>query len=395
MTAPGWTVLNTRGSIRVMVKEDGRSAQSVTLPYPWEERSLAPALARIGEIFKRYVEGDRVLVQAASTAATASNKNKVDWSEVIAEYRETRQNANDKTWESRHKRVIDVAIALLSGHARKPVDGEALCLKALQQWEKGSRQRQIMRQNLRAFLKWAVRRGYLQGAYLPNEHTPEPRRPKKIGYCFSDEQILQIVAAIPDDDSGRRWRFAVQLLAVYGLRPFELNHLEIQQGVEGPEVWTTKGKSMGGLKGDETKPRRLNPLFVCDGTGAALDWDLLDRLRKGESLPPLGAEAGDAVNTYLGRRRRKDHPLMLAWDAAKEDARSRNQKFGSYGFRHRYAKASHSAGFAAADIASSMGHTLAVHHDNYARFMPDNTAKIYAARNAALIATAAAPMASN
>ena len=86
---------------------------------------------------------------------------------------------------------------------------------------------------------------------------------------------------------------------------------------------------------------------------------------------------------------------MLAWDAAKEDARSRNQKFGSYGFRHRYAKASQAAGFAAADIASSMGHTLAVHHDNYARFMPDNTAKIYAARNAALIATATAPMASN
>ena len=39
-----------------------------------------------------------------------------------------------------------------------------------------------------------------------------------------------------------------------------------------------------------------------------------------------------------------DHPCG-AWDLAKDDAMHLNQKFGSYGFRHRYAKASHAAGF--------------------------------------------------
>ena len=68
ITTTGWTVLNARGRMRLMVKEEGRSAQSVTLPYPWAEESIAPALKRIGEIFKRYVEGDRVLAKAASVA---------------------------------------------------------------------------------------------------------------------------------------------------------------------------------------------------------------------------------------------------------------------------------------------------------------------------------------
>ena len=70
--------------MRLMVKEEGRSAQSVTMPYPWAEESIAPALKRIGEIFKRYVEGDRVLAKAASVAETASSKQKVDWSVVKA-----------------------------------------------------------------------------------------------------------------------------------------------------------------------------------------------------------------------------------------------------------------------------------------------------------------------
>ena len=371
--------------MRLMVKEEGRSAQSVTLPYPWAEESIAPALKRIGEIFKRYVEGDHVLAKAASVAETASSKQKVDWSVVKAEYRETRQNASEQTWRTKHEPVIDKAIALLSGNAKKPVDGEALCLMILKSWETGSRQRQIMRQNLRAFLSWAVRRGHLKASYLPTDHVPEPKQPKKVGYCLSDQQILEILDALPDTAAGMRWRLGVQLLAVYGLRPFELNYLEIQQGVHGDELWTTKGKSMGGLSGAETKPRRLNPLLVCGADGVAMDWDLLTRLKSGESLPPLGSEAGDAFNTQLGRTSRQGHALNGPWEAAKGDAKRLNQKFGSYSFRHRYAKASHAAGFQTINIAESMGHSLQVHSENYARFKPNATADLYAIHNAALL----------
>ena len=54
-----------------------------------------------------------------------------------------------------------------------------------------------------------------------------------------------------------------------------------------------------------------------------------------------------------------------------------------YAFRHRYAKASHAAGFPVSNIAAAMGHTLEVHLESYARFIPDGTADLYAKRNTA------------
>ena len=53
-----------------------------------------------------------------------------------------------------------------------------------------------------------------------------------------------------------------------------------------------------------------------------------------------------------------------------------------YTFKHRYAKASQSAGIPLPSIAAAMGHTSEVHHQSYQRFIPDDTADLYAKRNA-------------
>ena len=52
-----------------------------------------------------------------------------------------------------------------------------------------------------------------------------------------------------------------------------------------------------------------------------------------------------------------------------------------YTFRHLYAKASHAAGIPLTNIAVAMGHTTEVDHQNYARFIPDGTADLYAKQN--------------
>ena len=52
-----------------------------------------------------------------------------------------------------------------------------------------------------------------------------------------------------------------------------------------------------------------------------------------------------------------------------------------YTFRHRYAKASHAAGIPLINITAAMGHTSEVHHQSYARFIPDGTADLYAKQN--------------
>ena len=51
-----------------------------------------------------------------------------------------------------------------------------------------------------------------------------------------------------------------------------------------------------------------------------------------------------------------------------------------YTFRHRYAKASHDAGIPLTKIAAAMDHTREVHHQSYARFIPDVTTDLYTKR---------------
>ena len=67
-----------------------------------------------------------------------------------------------------------------------------------------------------------------------------------------------------EGETDEQWKFAFQLMAVYGLRPEELRWLRIIDGVEGKELHSIYQKSMGGLRGDKTKPRKLQPLLVKD-----------------------------------------------------------------------------------------------------------------------------------
>ena len=158
--------------------------------------------------------------------------------------------------------------------------------------------------------------------------VPEVRKPKRIGYAFSDQEILSLI----DSENNESWKFAFQLLAVFGLRPEELRFLRIIDISNGKELWSTYRKSKGGNKGETTEPRRLNPLFVKDIDGNPINWKLQERLEICEQLPPLGAEGqgGLALLTHLKR--------MPIYKKIKQEALKRDQVAVPYSFRHRYSK---------------------------------------------------------
>ena len=52
-----------------------------------------------------------------------------------------------------------------------------------------------------------------------------------------------------------------------------------------------------------------------------------------------------------------------------------------YTFRYRYAKVTHAAEIPLTIIAAAIGHTTQVHHQSYARFIPDGTTDLYAKQN--------------
>ena len=366
----GWYVRNNRGRMRLQVKGLG----SISLPYPWTLEGSTQALPRIQQIFKRWAGGQITLAAAAHNAETSSSHQRLDFSQLIEKYRAFVPNAGDTTWKTFYLPVLCNCAMAFEG--LPPVDGEALAMQCLAQWEQGSRMRQTSRQKLYGFLNWAVQRGHLKPIYSPPAALPEILKSKRIGYPLSDAQILQLLDSLPEGEVHDRWRFAIQLCSVYGLRPEELRYLRIKDGVSGPELWTMYQKSMGGTKGAKTKPRRLHALLVRDADGRVIDWNLQDRLQEGEELPPLNREGdgSQALNQYLRRRK--------VWSALRDEAEHQGEELTPYSFRHRYSKQSHAAGLPVSEIAEAMGHSLEVHLKSYARFKPDSTAANYAAVNA-------------
>ncbi|WP_320677022.1 tyrosine-type recombinase/integrase [Prochlorococcus sp. MIT 1300] len=367
-----WFISQSRGQIRLEIRDNGK--QSKVLPFAWTKKGGSQALPRILEIYKRYVQGKGklTLAQCCEVTEVSSSKHEIAWNELIKDFKPFVPNASEKTWQKSYVPVLNRAAVLMQRTKGKPKDGEELMMKALEQWEQGSRSRQIARRSLKNFLQWGVLRGKLIAAYAPPAHIPETRKPKRIGYALTDLQILRLIEFEPDE----KWRFAFQLCSVYGLRPEELRHLAIKEGPNGKELWCKYQKSKGGKRGDKTEPRRLHSLFLKDMDGNLVDWNLQVRIEADESLPPLGDEGdgGEALRTHLRRR-----PV---WKALKKEAEHVGEVLVPYTFRHRYAKASHAAGFPVSNIAAAMGHTLEVHLESYARFIPDGTADLYAKRNA-------------
>ena len=372
-----WFVGEHRGQIRLQVKYAGKK-QTRVIPFEWSKDGFARAIPEIDQIYKSFWESkDRMLSSACERVNVSSSNTKINYEVLIEEFRPFVPNASDKTWNKSYLPVLHTAQELLERAKGKPQNGEELLLLSLKKWEQGSRSRQIARRSLSKFLNWATQRNKLPSSYCPPATVPEVRKPKRIGYAFSDQEILSLI----EFENNQSWKFAYQLLAVYGLRPEELKYLRIIDGANGKELWSTYRKSKGGNKGERTEPRRLNPLFVKDMDGKPINWKLQERLEIGEELPPLGEEGqgGLALLTHLRYEHKTRKSIYLE---IKKEALKRDQYAVPYSFRHRYSKESHANGIPIANIAASMGHSVEVHLDNYARFAPDSTVDIYNKANA-------------
>ena len=357
-----WSVGNHNGSIRLQVN-DGKK-QTKVLPFDWSKKGLGKAIPEILQIYKRFYEGKKQLSAACKTVKVSSSNYEIDLTKVIADFRKDCPNASDKTWNKSYVPVLSKCQELLERSKGKPQNSKDLMALCLQDWEYGSRARQIARRALQKFLNFAVSNEKLSMQYAPIK-IAEKLKSKRVGYALTDSQILQLIASEKDP----RWQLNFQLLAVYGLRPEELRFLVVKDGIKGKELWTTYEKSMGGNKGQKTEPRKLAPLYVKDGQGY-IDWNLIEKFEN-EELAPVGilGKGSDALRTRLIR-----NPL---WNKFRKQAAKQKEVLVPYAFRHRYAKVAHERSvelnLSTVDIAFVMGHTPEVHQQSYARFIPTDT----------------------
>jgi integrase len=167
---------------------------------------------------------------------------------------------------------------------------------------------------------------------------------------LTDQQILSLFDQLPNDAAGQRWTYALQLMAVYGLRPVEVCHLRTQ--ADG-RLWCTYVKRSGG---GDTRPRQLRGLHP----EWEQNWRLLERLAANDPLPPFGGGVADAGRRYLMRQQ--------AW------APLHAAGIKLYGFRHGYALRAHTAyGLAPRITAALMGHSVDTHQKVYSGWTDSDT----------------------
>ena len=361
---PDLTVGVHRDRMRLQLRLLDGSRQRVMLPYDWEAAASANALQRIVAISEALKSDARPSLAEANAIVDAKTTGPrlagLDWPGAAKAWHHHKVTlmgvCTERNWQQKHGPIVAAAVELMTGKA-KPGGVDDLIEAVAAQWEPGSRARQIAVQNLSAFLSFCVDR-----RRFPVSWRPKPARAylgvskgktKRIGYPLSDVQILRLLEGLPATAAGQRWRFAVQLLAVYGLRPEELRHLAFK----GSALWCNYMKKGGG---GETKPRPLYPLPVVDVDGTATHWNVAGRLRIGEELPPIGSTGGgDALNTYLKR--------SSIWQQLRAEVAAAGETLTSYSMRHRYAAEGHRLGIADHLLAELMGHSLEAHHRAYSQ----------------------------
>jgi integrase len=386
--ASGWTIREDYGKVRLSVRRRGQAAESITLPYVWAKSSRGDAYTRIRNIYVHWSQGSTLRV-AAELAEGRSPSTVLNWPLAAANFQEQKlQHGNHikpATWAHSYEPAVSMAVTLLTG--RKPPGNPSDLMDAcIRDWPAGSRMRQIRAQSLAQFLKHCVQREHFPDLWIPpadlklhvGRRDATVNRTQKGDPFGSDQEILELIDALPVDDSGRRWSDALRLLAELGLRPVELLHLSVRldDATGEPYWWCSYQKRSGG---GDTPPRRVFPLPLDDPNGGAINWQLQERWRAGElELPPLrsGNGAGDSLGTYLNRQD--------CWVRLRSACARVQRRVVPYSFRHTYSLRGHRRGVDAGAMAHSMGHSLEVHLRSYPWASASNTAAAFARATAAM-----------
>ena len=168
--------------------------------------------------------------------------------------------------------------------------------------------------------------------------------------ALTDAQFLRLFESIKD----QRWRMAVGLLGVFGLRAVELNYCS--PGAQGGLLVQYEKRN----NRNKTKPREVPVLNPVDHPG--LGQKLLLMLNTGlVPMPPLGnsdSQAAISLNQALSRN--------AVWAELKAEARKQGKRISSYSLRHCFAdRCAMRGSIPPKAAAAAMGHSLNTHLQVY------------------------------
>ena len=366
----GYSVRPMRGKVQVQrFWSDTGKRETVTLPVAWEKGCQRDVLNGINAINDGLQKGLSLKTAAALAfdATTPGPKAKTNWLRVVDHYHQFKvENGliKESTWQKEYVPRLSWLVETVS-KPDAPSNGKTL-LEAMR-WgsngvgEPGSISRKRRIQYCADFLRYAVDECGVDQRWAP----PRPSVIKTIigskaantalapnegqAIALTDDQFLRLFESIKD----QRWRMAVGLLGVFGLRAVELNYCS--PGEQGLLVTYEKRNNM-----NKTRPREV-PVLDPEGH-PGLGQKLLLMLGTGlVPMPPLGnsdGQAGISVNQALNR-----NPV---WQELRQEARKQGKRLSSYSLRHCFAdRCAMSGSIPPKAAAAAMGHSLNTHLQVY------------------------------
>jgi integrase len=364
----GWSIKERKGKAFLRVRLPEQTEASVTLPFEWTKSNKGDICARVRNIFALAQKG-YTLRQAAEVAAGKAPKpiEQLDWQGSLERFKEQKISHGNTiapaTWESKYNPVLADAIEYLTG-LDQPTSPAELIDRCIKRWEPGSRTRQERARNLCQFLRHCISREQMPAIWQPPSDLKDHigRKPASAtsqkSDPITDQQIITLLASLPDDDAGMRWTDAIKLITELGLRPIELLFLQLKKDPKTKELFWWCGYEKRAGNG-VTKPRRLYALPLIDDE-KHVEWDLLNRWKnKKIHLPSLisGNGAADAIATYLNRRD--------GWKSLRAQAEAVGERVTCYSFRHSYSVRGHQRAIDNGSMALAMGHSIEVHCRSY------------------------------
>jgi len=364
----GWSIRDKGGKVQLTHRFDDGTRSSVTLDCAWDPDATSEVLALLPEIRCRMESRQLGLKEAYDLlrAPAAGQEERLDWQLLMARfeaYKVAHTGAvSSRTWDSMYAPVMR---QVLEAVAAKPVPRDARSLLgALRDrcgGEPGSRGRKLRMQYACQLLRFAVSElGASQRWLPPQDITPfvgkaTARVERQGATPIKDQQLVRLLDGIPDE----RWRLAVGLMACFGLRSVELNHIRPN---DNKLTVTYRKRTARG----STSPGDVRGLDPEGLPGESLR--LLRLLESGlVALPPLGlsdADAAQSVRQYLNRRE--------VWRSLKSEVDGKGGRLSAYSFRHGYALRAHQLYDLSPRVAAAlMRHSLQTHHAHYGAWVDD------------------------
>jgi len=360
----GWSVKESRGKIRLSIRKGagGKEGTSATLPLAWAADELPAFRQLIAELESQIAEG-RTLQDALRPAPGAFARpittGNSDWEALVDAFRHelmtNRNEIGEQTWKDSYGRPLGYLLELMAKQC-PPVDARELTAAVAAKWKGKPRSRELAVNACKGLLEFGIETKVLAPAtWTLGDSAAKSLKGKKATKrtvaAPRDFELLELIDGL--DHQG--WQNALRLMCLYGLRPEELNHLQVRQHPDTgkPALFCSYAKTCGSTK---TAPRWLMPLPLTDANGDLVQWNIPQLMAAGLfPLPSLGSKF--AVRTFLQRQ--------PGWVALAERYDASGEWLRPYSMRNSFSLRAHRAGHRLDVVCLAMGHSLAVHQKSY------------------------------